>query len=580
MDICSEAIRTNQALNNKEIVKTLQLTMQLMELHEENAFKIRGYQSAITGIEREGVSLEKLNPAQLQELPGIGKSIAEAIVQIRESGTHPFLDGLLEKTPPGILELLKIKGLGPKKIKTLWQELEITSTHELMEACQSGQVAKIKGFGAKTQESIIQKLEFNAANKGKWLYADIDAEGAFVMAALKKALENEPVAAVGAYGKMAEIVEELTFLIGTDRPKDTLTKIDKIEELHRDDRLCSPFRWQGEWKEMELQVILLLAEKDKFIRKKLLLTSSPAHLLHPVEGNSTLGEHFYQKNFSSEEEAYASAGLPPIPADLREGNGELEWAQDHSLDELVTLEDLKGPLHNHSTYSDGKNKLEDLAAYCKSAGYEYLGIADHSRSAFYANGLDEDRIRIQHEEIDRLNASLAPFRIFKGIESDILPDGSLDYSAEVLASFDYIVASIHSGLSMDSKKATERLIRAIQNPHTTILGHPTGRLLLRREGYPIDHRAVIDACAHYQVVIEINANPWRLDLDWRWVRYAMGQGVTLSINPDAHENEGVNDMKYGVIVGRKGGLTKDMTLNTKSAKELSRYFEARKKNKL
>lgn len=554
--------------------------MQLMELHEENAFKIRGYQSAITGVEREGIPLDALNPTQLQELPGIGKSIAEAIVQIRESGTHPFLDGLLEKTPQGIIELLKIKGLGPKKIKSLWQELEITSTHELMEACQSGRVAKIKGFGEKTQESIIQKLEFNAANKGKWLFADIDHEGALVMSALKKVLENEALAAVGAYGKMAEIVEDLTFLIGTDNPKGTLKKIGQMVELHRDELLCSPFRWQGEWKDMGLQVILLLTEKNKFIRKKLLLTSSPAHLLHPVEGTSTLGEHFYQKNFTSEEEAYTSAGLPHIPADLREGNGELEWAQDHSLDELLSLKDLKGPLHNHSTYSDGKNKLEDLATYCKSAGYEYLGMADHSRSAFYANGLDEERIRIQHEEIDRLNETLSPFRIFKGIESDILTDGSLDYSAEVLDSFDYIVASIHSGLNMDSKKATERLIRAIQNPHTTILGHPTGRLLLRREGYPIDHRAVIDACAHYQVVIEINANPWRLDLDWRWVRYAMEQGVTLSINPDAHENEGIKDMKYGVIVGRKGGLTKDMTLNTKSVEDLNHYFEVRKKNKL
>jgi DNA polymerase (family 10) len=243
------------------------------------------------------------------------------------------------------------------------------------------------------------------------------------------------------------------------------------------------------------------------------------------------------------------------------------------------VDDLKGPLHNHSTYSDGKNSLRELAEYCKDAGYEYLGMADHSRSAFYANGLDEDRIRRQHEEIDRLNEKLAPFRIFKGIESDILMDGSLDYEAEVLAGFDYIVASIHSGLSMDVKKATTRLIRAIQNPYTTILGHPTGRLLLRREGYPIDHRAVIEACAAHQVVIEINANPWRLDLDWRWVRYAMEQGVILSINPDAHANEGIWHMKYGVIAGRKGGLTKDMTLNTKSADELSDYFENRKKNK-
>ncbi|WP_375585713.1 helix-hairpin-helix domain-containing protein [Cyclobacterium xiamenense] len=566
-------------MDNKEIVSILQLTVQLMELHEENPFKIRGYQSAVSSIEREGKPLGDLSISELREFPGIGKSLAETISHIRESGSHPLLDTLLEKTPDGIRDLLKIKGLGPKKIKTLWKELEITSTHELMEACQSGQVAKIKGFGEKTQNSIVQKLEFIAANRGKWLYADIDEVGKAIQASLEKALDQELLAPVGAYGRMSEIVENLTFLLGTSAPGESLKKIDTIKELHREERYCSPFRWQGAWEPLGLQVVILLRDKTDFIRQRLLKTSSHSHLMHPLSGEGTLGEHFHKAAFVSEEEAYASAGLPYIPAALREGNGELEWAQQHSLEELLTVDDLKGPLHNHSTYSDGKNSLRELAEYCKNAGYEYLGMADHSRSAFYANGLDEDRIRRQHEEIDRLNEELAPFRIFKGIESDILMDGSLDYEAEVLAGFDYIVASIHSGLSMDVKKATTRLIRAIQNPYTTILGHPTGRLLLRREGYPIDHRAVIEACAAHQVVIEINANPWRLDLDWRWVRYAMEQGVILSINPDAHANEGIWHMKYGVIAGRKGGLTKDMTLNTKSADELSDYFENRKKNK-
>jgi DNA polymerase (family 10) len=217
-----------------------------------------------------------------------------------------------------------------------------------------------------------------------------------------------------------------------------------------------------------------------------------------------------------------------------------------------------------------------MAEYCKELGYEYLGISDHSRSAFYAGGLEAERIQKQHLEIDQLNLEMAPFRIFKGIESDILSDGSLDYPEEVLASFDFIVASIHSILNMDIRRATERLIRAIQNPYTTILGHPTGRLLLRREGYPIDHKKVIDACAAHGVVIEINANPWRLDLDWRWVRYALDQGVKLSINPDAHEMEGYADMKYGVLIGRKGGLNKEMTFNSMSRDEIAAYFAARK----
>jgi DNA polymerase (family 10) len=217
-----------------------------------------------------------------------------------------------------------------------------------------------------------------------------------------------------------------------------------------------------------------------------------------------------------------------------------------------------------------------MAEYCKELGYEYLGISDHSRSAFYAGGLEIEKVQKQHQEIDLLNIELAPFRIFKGIESDILTDGSLDYPEEVLASFDFIVSSIHSNLGMDRKKATARLLNAIANPYTTILGHPTGRLLLRREGYPIDHKAVIDACALHNVVIEINANPWRLDLDWRWVNYAMDKGVKLSINPDAHEMEGYADMKYGVIAGRKGGLTKDMTFNAMSADEIGKYFQDRK----
>jgi DNA polymerase (family 10) len=261
---------------------------------------------------------------------------------------------------------------------------------------------------------------------------------------------------------------------------------------------------------------------------------------------------------------------------MREGFDEVDLARVNKIPVLLEEKDLRGILHNHSTYSDGKHTLRQMAEYCKELGYDYLGISDHSRTAFYAGGLEIERIEKQQKEIDQLNKELAPFRIFKGIESDILSDGSLDYPENVLASFDFIVASVHSILNMDIKRATERLLRAIENPFTTILGHPTGRLLLRREGYPIDHKTIIDACAKNNVVIEINANPWRLDLDWRWVRYAMEQGVMLSINPDAHEMDGYADMKYGVLVGRKGGLTKKMTLNSLSGKEIAAYFAERK----
>jgi DNA polymerase (family 10) len=297
-----------------------------------------------------------------------------------------------------------------------------------------------------------------------------------------------------------------------------------------------------------------------------------------VDEKESVAKKLQKKDFSSEKEFFSINKLQFIPVEMREGFGEVELAKDNKIPELLTDKDLKGILHNHSTYSDGKHSLRQMAAYCRELGYEYLGISDHSKTAFYAGGLTEDQIIKQHQEIDALNKEMAPFSIFKGIESDILSDGKLDYSDDVLASFDFIVASVHSILNMDIKRATTRLITAIENPYTTILGHPTGRLLLRRQGYPLDHKAIIDACAANNVVIEINANPWRLDLDWRYVRYAMEQGVKLSINPDAHAMEGYADMKYGVLTGRKGGLTKERTLNALSKKEIGAFFTSRLEN--
>ncbi len=268
---------------------------------------------------------------------------------------------------------------------------------------------------------------------------------------------------------------------------------------------------------------------------------------------------------------YQSWGIPYIIPELREGRGEVERVK-KGMPKLVQMSDLKGILHNHSTYSDGIHTLREMAVYCKELGYQYLGICDHSKSAVYANGLSIERVREQQREIDQLNQQLAPFRIFKGIESDILGDGSLDYPPEVLATFDFVVASVHSNLKMTEEKATERLLKAIENPFTTILGHPTGRLLLIREGYPIDTKRIIDACAEHGVTIEINANPYRLDIDWRWIEYAMSKGVKLSINPDAHEKAGYHDMYFGVCVAQKGGLTPDFTLNTMDVYSISSLF--------
>jgi DNA polymerase (family 10) len=564
-------------LDQKTILRLLKRSIQLMELHDENSFKIRNYQSALINLDRNDISVVGKTADQLQAEAGMGKSIAEFVFSLATMGTHPYLVELLAKTPTGILEVLEIKGLGPKKVKALWEDLNITSTHELLEACQSGQIAKAKGFGEKTQISILQSLQFRDANQGKWLYADLEEMVSALVAKIREIDGVKEMATVGEFGRKSEIIEVVELLVATENHTDTVSQLSSLGNLEHNKKLSSPFKWRGKMTEPEINLLIHFAKPSHFVEEKIVRTGTKAHLLYPFEGEKTLIEILREPALiSSEDELFAKAGLPWIPEELREGYIEFDLAKDGKIEQLVQENDLKGILHNHSTYSDGKHTLRQMAEYCKELGYEYLGISDHSRSAFYAGGLEIEKVQKQHQEIDLLNIELAPFRIFKGIESDILTDGSLDYPEEVLASFDFIVSSIHSNLGMDRKKATARLLNAIANPYTTILGHPTGRLLLRREGYPIDHKAVIDACALHNVVIEINANPWRLDLDWRWVNYAMDKGVKLSINPDAHEMEGYADMKYGVIAGRKGGLTKDMTFNAMSADEIGKYFQDRK----
>jgi DNA polymerase (family 10) len=568
--------QTLKILDQKSILRQLKLIIKLMELHDENTFKIRSYQSAVNTIDRGEVSIEGKDIEELQAVNGIGKSIAEVIYSLGQVGTHAYLEDLLEKTPTGILEILEIKGLGPKKVKVLWEELDMTSTHELLEACQAGQVAKIKGFGEKTQESIIQALEFRASNLGKWLYADIEGS----INALKDRLHNlnsvSNLALVGDYARKMEIIDVVEWLVESNNVQETLEAISGLEGLEKNEKLSSPFKWRGKLQEPEIQMFFHFVKPEEFITEKILRTGSKAHLLYPIKESKTLVEILREEGpFDDEQAFYQKADLPFIPEELREGFVEFDLAKDNKVSQLLKDEDLKGILHNHSTYSDGKHSLQQMAEACRDLGYEYLGISDHSRTASYAGGLEIEKVQKQWEEIDHLNKSLAPFKIFKGIESDILTDGNLDYPEEILSGFDFVVSSVHSSLGMDRKRATARLLKAIENPYTTILGHPTGRLLLRREGYALDHKAIIDACAEHQVIIEINANPWRLDLDWRWVNYAMEKGVMLSINPDAHEVDGYGDMKYGVIVGRKGGLTKEMTFNAKSREEVAAYFENR-----
>ncbi|KAA6437443.1 DNA polymerase/3'-5' exonuclease PolX [Rufibacter glacialis] len=567
-------------MENKDLIRMFRLTASLMELHDENPFKIKSYTNAVMVLERLESPIHQMSQAQLEKLDGIGKGMAAKIMEAIQTGTHTDLNRLLETTPEGVVLMLNIKGIGPKKIRTIWKELGVETAEGLREACERNELSKLKGFGAKTQETILQALQYSEASKGKLLWAEAEPLALDLLSYLKNRPETTAAEVVGDFRRNLETVDTLQYLVSLQNDSTWPGVFEDLPGISAQEMVSGPFVWRGVLSESSLKLEVRLVPERRFANQVLLYSAHPAWLTQPVnEAGDTLMAEAYGEPAASEEEIFGRLQLPFIAPELRESARVLELAKANQLPSLLTDQDLKGILHNHSTYSDGAHTLEQMAVHCKQLGFEYLGMCDHSKSAFYANGLQEFRVREQQKEIDRLNQELGPFRIFKGIESDILADGSLDYDNDVLASFDFIVASIHSNLKMDVIKATDRLVNAIQNPYTTILGHPTGRLLLRREGYPIDHKAVIDACAENQVIIEINANPWRLDLDWRWVEYALSQNVLLSINPDAHSMRGYDDMRYGVLVGRKGGLIPEMTFNAKSREEVAAYFADRKKAK-
>jgi len=568
-------------MSNDEIVEILELTAKLLELHGADPFKVKSYGVAGFYLDKyKDGEIALMSLEELTKLQGIGKSTASKIIEIVERGTFKELEELLENTPLGVLEMFNIKGIGAKKIAVLWRELGIDNLHELELACQSGKIAKVKGFGGSTEQKILDSLAFLKDQAGKLRMDKAQAIAELIKEELNKVYEQ--VAIAGEVRRKAETVESIQILVGTVSPVALQETLNQIPFLIKEEKTSSPFVWRGKMQDIAVAIEIIAVNPDNFVNELFLETASQQHLGTVSTSGVTLWRHAKYEVFETEEAIYEKAGLPFIVPEMREGAGEFLWSENHTPDQLVTWDDLKGILHNHSTYSDGQHTLEQMALFCQELGFEYLGIADHSQTASYASGLKADDVFRQHEEIARLNERFAMagpekrFKILKGIESDILGDGSLDYPDEILSSFDYVVASVHSNLTMTLEKATSRLLKAIQNPYTTILGHPTGRLLLSREGYPIDHKVIIDACAEYKVVIEINASPWRLDLDWRWISYCMEKGVLLSINPDAHKKEGYYDMHYGVAVARKGGLTRDMTFNAFSLVEIEEYLKMRK----
>ncbi|MES2518158.1 MAG: PHP domain-containing protein [Bacteroidota bacterium] len=561
-------------MSNEEIVSLLELTVKLLELHDENEFKIKNLGFAARALDKTTEDLLNLSVEQLADLPSVGKSIAGKIDEIRKTGTTQELTELLTRTPEGVLEMLQIKGIGPKKVRTIWQELGITDNRELLLACENGEVAKLKGFGDKIQATIKESILYAQSNSGKLRMEKGEELAQILFDELEKQFEQVEI--VGDVRRKNEIVNSIQLVVGHSKPWEVQQFINALPNVQQDEKASSPFTWRGRFNEKEIPVEISICSPQQFVNQVFINSASEKHL-----ASNGIYKRINHQAFESEEAIYSSLNIPYIIPEMREGNFEFEWVKNHQNDELVTWDSLKGILHNHSTYSDGKHTLEAMADYCRELGFEYLGIADHSKTASYAKGLSEERIFEQHAEIEKLNQKYAsmtdrPFKVFKGIESDILGDGSLDYADDVLKSFDYIVASIHQNLKMTEEKAMSRIIKAVENPYTTILGHPTGRILLSRAGYPIDYQKVIDACAANGVVIEINASPYRLDLDWRWIQYALEKNVMLSINPDAHEKEGYFDMHYGVAVARKGGLLANMTFNALGLTQMEEYLRGKR----
>lgn len=559
-------------MENKPVARTLRLLSQLMELHDENPFKIKSLANAALKVDKLPYPVAGKKLAELEKIDGIGKSTASKIVELIETGSIGELTALLAATPEGVVEMLGIKGIGPKKIAVIWHDLGIENIGELYYACNENRLVEAKGFGLKTQEEIRKAIEFRMASNGKFLYAQVEPMANEIYQSIKDTFPDAFVKITGEYRRCCEIITELTFLVGTLNREiaiDALAQSNIVNHLSvKADHI------KGETEKglsVDIQVTGVKYFYDELFRQ----TGSEDHIKAVMDRVSDSIDES-----ENEEMIYFKAGLAWMPPELREGDIFIEKAANNALPHLITYHDLKGALHNHSTWSDGIHTIEEMALYCRDElKLEYLGMCDHSKSAFYAKGLSIERVLQQHQEIDHLNKKIKDFHIFKGIESDILNDGSLDYPDEILQKFDFIVASVHSNLKMDEDKATTRLIKAIENPYTSILGHPTGRLLLSRKGYEFDYKKVIDACAANHVVIEINANPLRLDLDWRWHQYALDKGVKLSINPDAHRKEGFLDMHYGVLAARKGGLNKEMCLNAFPLEEIKKVFELKKAGK-
>jgi DNA polymerase (family X) len=551
----------------------------LSELNDPKPFRARAYMAAARAIEigsHDLVSLAAEN--RLTEIPGIGAGIADTIRELVETGRSVVHEELRAATPAGLHDLLRIPGLGPRRIRTVHAELGVDSLDELERAVLDGRLASLPGFGPKTAEKVIAGIAFVREGAGRLRFPDAWQIAERLLAEIRAAGPVVRAEAAGAIRRLLEVVDEVELVVGVDGdPGEALRDVPFFRTLTGEAR-ATGLTLSGSLVDGSRARIHVVPVVD-FTRVWHWETGSAAHLEALDARARGKGVPFGRdEGLAGDEEAalYRALDLPWIAPELREGLGEIEDAERDGAADLIRMEDLRGTFHCHTTYSDGKATLEEMAEGAAVRGWRYLGIADHSQSAAYAGGLSPREVHEQHDAIDRANAGSSAVHLFKGIESDILGDGRLDYPDELLASFDYVVGSVHFGFRNSESEMTERIVRAVRNPYLTMLGHPTGRRLLTRGGYPLDVRAVIDAAADEGVIVEINANPHRLDLDWRHLRYAVERGVKLAINPDAHSLKGLDDVVYGINMARKGAVAPHHVVNTWSLEEVKEYLAGRK----
>ncbi|MCZ6766878.1 MAG: DNA polymerase/3'-5' exonuclease PolX [bacterium] len=572
-------------ITKSEVVVTLENMGRILEIVGANPFKIRALFNAAHELEAISGNLEQMvETGELLDVQGIGKSIFGYIKEMIQRGTFEEYERLKEDVPPGLLQVMRIPGMGPKKVKAVYEELNVKSVDDLEKVAKAGRIAELEGFGEKSQGKILKGIDsYRRYSKRHLLSTGIKAAQS-----VSDAVASHP--------------DVLRFLLGGSirRHKETIKDIDILASAKKSNGIMELFTTLPEVESViahgdtkssvtlksGINADLRVVSDAEFPFAALYFTGSKSHNTDMRARAKKMGYKLNEYGLFRDEKStpckdeaavFKKLGLDYIPPELRESMGEIEAAEHHALPKLISEEDVKGILHVHTTYSDGGATVEEMAKGAKKLGFEYLGITDHSKSAAYAGGLSVEKVKAQAEEIAALNKSMTGFRIFHGIESDILADGSLDYDDDTLRTFDFVVASVHSIFNLSEAEMTDRIIRAIENPHTTILGHPTGRLLLQREGYRLNLNAVIDACAERGVAIEINAHPSRLDIDWRFARVARYKGAKILIGPDAHSVKGMAHYRYGVGVTRKGWLTADDVINTFDTKQMEAFFGSRAK---